>query len=358
MRNNRQDLLTGIIAVISLLMPILVQGQVIEPGKEIEYNKLAFYPKRWEQANISTKLVPWEGESIVFLTTKRDLDKVVMTSFVQHLDAGWRLYTDLTGNIPRRFRQWNDKVTIAAVPKGSLTCGYGCGYIGATGIEASAFYRIDYPLAVADTNAFSHYYFYEMGRNFYTFGDRHSLFVTGYAVFMRYVCMDALRCNDPDQHTRTTIAKCEAIYSASDIPFLTAFTNLSKGEKGNRLKDKDGKTIVPSDQPVMYATAMLKLRKDYGGDAWVKRFFRYLAQCPKVKPMNEYDAISQSLNWLVAASAAARKDLTCIFVGRWRMPLDKSTREFLKDVDWKDKKIDVASIIGDLNRKSTAGAGL
>ena len=42
-----------------------------------------------------------------------------------------------------------------------------------------------------------HYYFYEMGRNFYTFGDRHSLFITGYAVFMRYACMDALKCEDP-----------------------------------------------------------------------------------------------------------------------------------------------------------------
>ena len=43
-----------------------------------------------------------------------------------------------------------------------------------------------------------HYVFYEMGRNYYTFGDRHSCFITGFAVFMRYVCMDALKCEDTD----------------------------------------------------------------------------------------------------------------------------------------------------------------
>jgi hypothetical protein len=353
MKNNLRNVLTGVIVIISLLGPILAQGQVIEPGKEIEYRELAFYPKRWEQAKISTKLVPWEGKNIVFLTTERNLSKEAMTSFVQRLDAGWQLYADLIGRTPRVFRQWNGRPTIAAVPKGSLTCGYGCGYIGATGIEVSGFYQTDYPLAVADPNAFSHYYFYEMGRNFYTLGDRHSLFITGYAVFMRYVCMDALHCKDPDTPTRATIERCEAIYAASDIPFLAAFTNLSEGEKRHRLKNKKGKPIIPSDQPVIYATAMLKLREDHGGDAWVKRFFRYLSQCPKVKPKNESDAISQSLNWLVAASAAARKDLTCVFVDRWRMPLDKSTRESLGKVDWKDAKLDVASIIGTLQHKST-----
>jgi len=351
MKYSYQTILTGVIVAIGLLVTGIANGQGIEPGKEIDYRKLAFYPKRWEQAKISMKLVPWEGSNIVFLTTQRDLDKTVMTSFVQHLDAGWQIYADLTGTTPRRFRQWNNKSTITAVPKGSLTCGYGCGYIGATGIEVSGFYQKDYPQAVRDPNAFSHYYFYEMGRNFYTFGDRHSLFITGYAVFMRYVCMDALHCNDPDTRTRATIERCEAIYAASDIPFLTAFTNLSEGEKGHRLKDKKGKPIVPSDQPVMYATAMLKLRREYGGDAWVKRFFYYLAQCPQFKPNNEANALAQSLNWLVAASAAAGKDLTPVFVDRWRMPLTPSVHKTLSQIDWKNRKLDPASLITSLSSK-------
>jgi len=350
MNDSFRNTLFAFIAVLVTLTPTFADDSTVEPGDSIDYRDLAFYPQRWRDANIPTMLVPWEGTSIVLLTTRSDCDKEVMTRFVGRLDAGWQAYSELVGRMPRSFRQWNGKPTIAAVPSGSLTCGYGCGYVGATGIEVSAFYRNDYPLAVKDPNAFAHYYFYEMGRNFYTFGDRHSLFITGYAVFMRYVCMDALRCEDRDQRTRATIESCEAIYAASDIPFLTAFTNLSTGEKGNRLKGNDGKTIVPSDQPVMYATAMLKLRKDHGGDKWVKRFFRHLAQCPEIKPDSEAAAIAQSFNWLVAASAAARKDLTPVFVDRWRMPMNKSTREFLGNVNWKNRKLNVASILADLKK--------
>jgi hypothetical protein len=36
-----------------------------------------------------------------------------------------------------------------------------------------------------------------MGRNWYVFGGRHSSFITGYAMFMRYSCMDARGCENP-----------------------------------------------------------------------------------------------------------------------------------------------------------------
>lgn len=266
MKNILSDLQAGLMVVCVLSGSLFAQAQLIEPGGKVEYKNLAFYPDRWKHAKISTRLVPWEGKNIVFLTTHDDLDPQAMTNFINQLDSGWRLYADLTGRGPRPFRRLNGRPTIAAVPRSSLTCGYGCGFVGATGNEASAFCRKDYPLAISDPGAFSHYYFYEMGRNYCAFRDRHSLCVTGFAVFMRYVCMDTLNRIDPDQRTRHTIEKCEAIYAGSDIPYMAAFTNLRQGEKGNRLKDGKGKTIVPSDQPVMYATAMLKLHKDCGGN--------------------------------------------------------------------------------------------
>jgi hypothetical protein len=68
-----------------------------------------------------------------------------------------------------------------------------------------------------------HYVFYEMGRNFYTFGDRHSCFITGFAVFMRYVCMDALKCEDTDARTRQVIEGIEPLLSASGLSFLDLF---------------------------------------------------------------------------------------------------------------------------------------
>ncbi len=309
-------------------------GPPVVPGAAIDYQPLAFYPERWTERKLDTRLFPWEGRRIVFLTTSTNFDGGIMNRFLERLDGGWSLYGNLVGRTPGPMKQWQGKPVIAAVPDGSLTCGYGCGYVGATGIEVSGFYGSDYPLLRGNRSAFPHYYFYEMGRNFYLFGDRHSLFVTGYAVFMRYVCMDALGCEDSDLETRRTIERCEALYAASEIPFLDAFTNLGTGEKAHRLKDSQGRDVSPSDQPVMYATAMLRLRKENGGDAWVKRFCAQLHSCPEVKAEDRAGAQGQLLNWLVAASMAAGKDLSPVFCDRWRMPVKQNVRDKLREVDW------------------------
>lgn len=322
-------------------------ADLLRPGPPTDYGKLAFNPGEWTKRGLSTVLVPWTGERVVFLTTNANLDPRIMTLFLARLDGGWKLYADLTGRTPGLFKQLDGKPTIAAVPRASLTCGYGCGYIGATGIEVAGFYADDYPLVTRQTNAFPHYYFYEMGRNFYTFGDRHSAFITGSAVFMRYVCMDALGCDDPDRRTRDIIERAEDLYAKSGLSFLKAFTMLGGlSEKEPRLKHPDGKPLQPSDQPVIYASAMLKLRRDCGGDAWVKRFFAQLVKCPKIKADSAQAALRQSLSWLVAASCAARKDLSGLFVDRWRLPLSPETRQALARVRWEAPSTDASTVLG------------
>ncbi len=346
-----------VFATLVICLAPAVYGQTLPPGEVMQYEKLAFYPERWKDNHVSTELIPWEGKEVVFLTTTTQFDQAVMARFVGRLDAAWKLYANLTGARPERFRQFHGKPTIAAVPDASLTCGYGCGYIGASGIEVAGFYDSDYPLAKRDAAAFSHYLFYEMGRNYYTFGDRHSVFITGYAVFMRYVCMDALKCTDPDSQTRKTIEDCETVYAASDVPFLTAFTNLGEGEKGHRLVDAHGNAVQPSDQPVMYATAMLKLRKENGGDEWVKRFFGHLAHCPPSTGDSQSGVIAQCLNWLVASSAAARKDLSPLFADRWRMPLSAGQRTAMGQIDWNDSRLDVGKVVARLTAANSTQQG-
>jgi hypothetical protein len=317
----------------------------ITPGSAIDYRPMAFYPERWVERKIDTRLYPWQGKQVVFLTTTTNFDGELMGRFLERLDGGWSLYRELSGRSPEVFKQLGGKPVIAAVPDDNLTCGYGCGYIGLSGIEVSGFYGSDYPLLRENRSAFPHYYFYEMGRNFYLFGDRHSLFITGYAVFMRYVCMDSLSCADPDQETRRTIERCEELYANSAIPFIDAFTNLGAGEKAHRLKDGEGREVSPSDQPVMYATAMLKLRRENGGDAWVKRFCAQLLSCPEVKAENRAGAEKQLLNWLVAASSAAGTDLSPVFCDRWRMPIAQSWRRALAKVDWTKPGTSAGSIV-------------
>ena len=79
---------------------------------------------------------------------------------------------------------------------------------------------------------------------------------------------------------------------------------------------------------------MLKLRADYGGDAWAARFFRQLATVPEVAPVDAGAGLRQGLGWLVAASAAAGRDLSGLFVDRWRLPLSAETRRALAAIDW------------------------
>jgi hypothetical protein len=319
----------------------------LQPGAPVDYAPLAFQPKVWEEKQTSTLLLPWEGEEIVFLTTPGTYDPALMAHWVTALDRGWALYADLTGATPRPFKHLNGKATIAAVPGFEYTCGAGCGYLGATGIELAMFYRWNYPALQRNPAVMPHYVFYEMGRNFLTFGDRHSCFSTGYAVFMRYVCMDTLGYVDEDMKTRRTIERVESVIRRDRPPFFQTFTNAAgPGEKSPRVKDAQGRWIQPSDQPVTYASAMLRLRREHGGDAWVRRFFQGLKACPRAPRDSLAGARQQCWNWLVAASAAAGKDLSPIFVGDWNMPLTAETCQALAGLNWQKSDLTVEDILG------------
>ena len=316
----------------------------LQPGAAIDYSKLAFQPKSWEQRGLGLQLVPWMGKHVIFLTTDDRLDRQRMALWVSRLDAGWQRYAELTGRRPQPLRQIGGKATIAAVPGADLTCGAGCGYVGATGIELAMFYDRNYPDLQTHPEAMPHYVFYEMGRNFYTFGDRHSCFTTGFAVFMRYVCMDSLKVTDLDAETRRVIESVEPLLATSDLSFLDLFTNVGKNEKAGRIKDRNGKVVSPSDQPVCYASAMLRLRLEHGGDAWVKRFFHELAACPTSDPNTREGALNQSWYWLLSASVAAEKDLSPVFAGEWKLPLAEATRAALGAVDWQKHDLTVQEV--------------
>jgi len=316
----------------------------LKPGGRFDYSKVAFQPESWKQRGLSLQLTPWTGTNVVFLTTDDTLDQSLMGIWVSRLDAGWHVYADLTGQAPSPARQIEGKVTIAAVPGYDLTCGAGCGYVGATGIELAMFYDNNYPELKTHPNAMPHYVFYEMGRNYYTFGDRHSCFITGFAVFMRYVCMDALKCEDTDAETRKVIEGVEPRFSTSKLNFLDLFTMVGMGEKVSRIKDESGKVIEPSDQPVCYSSAMLRLRRENGGDGWVKRFFHELAAAPTSNPDTKKGALNQSWYWLLCSSVAAQKDLSPVFAGEWKLPIAEETRVALRKIDWKKQDLTLKEV--------------
>lgn len=335
------------LAVAIPLFATCAAGMAAPPaaGPPIDYAAHAFFPDRWKNLGIDTRLVPWAGERVVLLTRSADLDPATMRIFLERLDGAWNLYAETVGRLPQPRGVLDGKPTVAAVPDGRLTCGVGCGKIGAAGVEVCGFYDHDYALVQQDPRAFPHYYFYEIGRNYYVFGDRHSSFITGFAVFMRYVCMDALACTDPEAALRASIESVEARYADGKMGFLQAFTMQGGlSEKEPRLEQFAG----PSDQPVLYASAMLKLRRDHGGDAWAGRFFRALMQCPEAPAGTPAGAITQSRAWLVAASIAARRDLSAVFCDRWRLPASPAVRTALAEIDWAAEGLDAGKILAGL----------
>ena len=286
----------------------------LEPGTPVNYAKIACRPEEWSKQNLNPLLVPWNGKHVVFLAKPGDMDPKLMSRWVQRLDQGWELYSQLTGRTPTPHKQLSGKPTIAAVPHASVTCGVGCGFVGATGIELAKFYSEDWPGLLRDADSMPHYAFYEMGRNFFTFGDKHSCFTTGFAVFMRYVCMDTLGCNDPDLRTRQSIESVESHIKDSPLRFLQMFTNAEDlQEKVHRIHLPTGAALHPSDQPVTYASAMLRLHRELGGNDWLKRFFAALGECPSATKNTREGALTQSWHWYLCSSLAAHRDLSQVF---------------------------------------------
>lgn len=284
-------------------------------------------------------MYPWAGQHITLLTISEGLDPEAMEGFVSRLDEGWELYQNFTGKSPRLFKHLDGKATICALPKNDLTCGYGCGYVGATGIEIIQFYGDHLPSFKKNPKTMPHAYYYEMGRNFYTFGHKHSVFTTGFAVFMRYVCIDSLKGIDQDGRTRKTINDAIDDYVKSDLTFLKTFTN-SYGltEKDHRLPKR------PTDQNVLYASAMLKLWKEHG-DHWLKSFYHHLDTAPAQPGQSKEGARLQCLSWYLASSLAAKKDLAPTFVDQWRFQLTEAEKTALKKIKWDVEKLTVSELI-------------
>jgi len=311
-------------------------AEPIDPGEPIDYSKLAFYPKRWAEQKVDTRMHAWRGKKIVLLTqADKKLDATAMTSFVQELDRGWTLYQDVVGVAPRMGRNLDGLAPIAALPRSKLTCGLGCGYIGTTGIELCKFYTEDYPAHLRDPKAISHYCFYEMGRNWYTFGAKHSAFTTGFAVYMRGVCMRQLKLSDIDIATAKTITKREQDYAKSDATFFDALTKIDY-PKRKPITDKQGRHLPLSDLNVIYASIMERCEKDYGGLPFTTAFYHALHDCKEFPDgeKNKKAVIGQAVNWALCLSFAAKKNLAPMLVDRWRFPLNSSVLERFSNADF------------------------
>jgi hypothetical protein len=71
----------------------------------------------------------------------------------------------------------------------------------------------------------------------------------------------------------------------------------------------------------LFASFCLRLARDHGGREFVQRLWRTAGQRPAA--ISTQEAVD---NFVIAASAAAGKDLSEHFAGRWRWPVSPDGR--------------------------------
>jgi serralysin len=166
---------------ISLLVNVATPSPAI-PGPPFDYRSFDM---------VTYKLTPWKGKHIALLTKSDTLDRIAMAEILSGLDAAYEYYSQLTARTPKPFHIYEGLSSIAQVPK---TCGAGCGYLGATGIELlDATFETLYA-RVKSSGAFDQAVFYEFGRNFWFYGsqlEKVDPLVTGFAILNRFLSMDA-----------------------------------------------------------------------------------------------------------------------------------------------------------------------
>ncbi|MBL8582793.1 MAG: DUF4214 domain-containing protein [Rhizobiaceae bacterium] len=138
-------------------------------------------------------LYPVEGEHVALLVASADRDQAVLSGILAGLDGAYEAYAFFTGRTPTPYLTYNGKLQIAEVPITLQGQGAAAGYLGFTGIEIThgPFDKLydDFRFS----GEFDQALFYELGRNFWFYGDQLGAvdpFVTGFAIVNRFLSME------------------------------------------------------------------------------------------------------------------------------------------------------------------------
>lgn len=268
----------------------------------------------------------WVGDKVAFLTRDTTRSPCVMRRIVHVADEVFSWYEQATGRRPAARMQYEGRATITTV--GDLP-GAAIGLFGETGIEVQGRYFEDLYAGVSAHNEFDHLIFYEMGRNFWFYGSKIDFkgadigrphiptLATGYAIFMRYMAIDATGAKQlPFNGHRFDQYRLEA---ERLLDRYVADTSLNFD---NTLRvQRAPANPVQLEWTDLCASFLLRLVRVHGR-AFIPALWRQVATQPDA--LTTQDAID---NWVVAASAAAGRDLAPLFLERWRFPVSPAARQ-------------------------------
>ncbi|HEX8546151.1 MAG TPA: PA14 domain-containing protein, partial [Cytophagaceae bacterium] len=280
----------------------------------------------FEGVNLS--LYKYEGAKTMVLANSNSLDAATMTKWVNAMDGTYNFYESATGRQPsvNSATYINNRSTLAKVDK---TCGAGCGYLGATGIELQADYFDDFYYDLLNYNQYSQEPFYEFGRNFWFYFNKldytsNDPIVTGYAVFMRFMAMEHLGLQGANFNSWTftqfkdNVKGLLATYMGDPSLNWNNTLGVGQGIPGSSLGATD-----------LFASFCWYLRDTYG-ETWVQNVWKHAGERPD--RLTTQDAVD---NFIIASSLAAKVNLTSLFQ-TWKWPISNDAINYLSTVDYKN----------------------
>jgi hypothetical protein len=273
--------------------------------------------------NQTLSLYAWEGEHTVLQSRDANLDLVTVAQILDSTDRAYAYYQMATGFTPSLGKSYNGKDTISDVP---TTCGAGCSYIGATGIELQNTYFDLLYNGVHNSSQFDQVVFYEFGRNFwnlrnkleYTGSDDHGVITTGFAVFMRFMAMDAAGVNGAPFGNWSFSDFRNRVEGMIDLYLADSSQTWNSTLLQGRAQANNPSALGATD---LFASFVFRLRRDYGGDVFVNNIWKEAAKRPNAATTQ--DAVD---NFFLAACAAAQTNLTHLFTVIWHWPISASAQ--------------------------------
>jgi len=271
----------------------------------------------------SVQRFAWVGQNVVFLTVRGDLDPEVMGKLCSTFDKVYDFYRGATDREPSSAKTYEGRTTIAEVEN---TCGACCGILGKTGIEMGPDYFRGLYDGVAQRNEYDQSLPYEFGRNFWFYspqlayqeGADSGSVITGYAVFMRFLALDAAGVKVgpfggySGDEFRGEVENLVDLY-VSD-PSLSWENTLKIGKAPQNRMGLGGADL--------FASFCLRLCRDFGGPSYAGRLWQEVGRRPEARSTE--DAID---NFVLAASVAAGEDLTSVFADTWRWPVSDAAKQ-------------------------------
>ena len=187
------------------------------------------------------------------------------------------------------------------------TCGAGCGYLGANGVElASTYFHVLYR-GVKNNDQYDQVVFYEFGRNFWSYGDQLGKldpFVTGFAIVNRFISIDRAGLKGGPFRKLTYLEFKRSIL----VDLLNSYLATPELNWQNTLligkAPPNPNNWSASD---LAAGMFYRIYSDFGWEGY-KAFWKAMRQLPKAN--TPADAVS---NFLSAAITATGRDYDFLF---------------------------------------------